>query len=230
MKRKLVFATNNAHKLEEVAAILGDQIELLSLNDIGCHTDIPETAETLEGNALLKSSFIFKNYGLDCFADDTGLEVEALDGAPGVYSARYAGGEGHDAQANMLKLLHELEGKENRKAQFRTAISLILDGKEYLFEGVIKGEIIREKRGDSGFGYDPVFKPEGYERTFAELGNDVKSILERFAWNITKSRFGVWISNNCMVFITSFFGRTMVVDFLGRVFFTLGMFVYLSQQ
>ena len=144
MKRKLVFATNNAHKLEEVAAILGDQIELLSLNDIGCHTDIPETAETLEGNALLKSSFIFKNYGLDCFADDTGLEVEALDGAPGVYSARYAGGEGHDAQANMLKLLHELEGKENRKAQFRTAISLILDGKEYLFEGVIKGEIIRE--------------------------------------------------------------------------------------
>ena len=106
MKRKLVFATNNAHKLEEVAAILGDQIELLSLNDIGCHTDIPETAETLEGNALLKSSFIFKNYGLDCFADDTGLEVEALDGAPGVYSARYAGGEGHDAQANMLKLLH----------------------------------------------------------------------------------------------------------------------------
>ena len=154
MKRKLVFATNNAHKLEEVAAILGDQIELLSLNDIGCHTDIPETAETLEGNALLKSSFIFKNYGLDCFADDTGLEVEALDGAPGVYSARYAGGEGHDAQANMLKLLHELEGKENRKAQFRTAISLILDGKEYLFEGVIKGEIIREKRGDSGFGYD----------------------------------------------------------------------------
>ena len=136
MKRKLVFATNNAHKLEEVAAILGDQVELLSLNDISCQTDIPETAETLEGNALLKSSYIYKNYHLDCFADDTGLEVEALNGAPGVYSARYAGGEGHDAQANMLKLLHELEGKENRKAQFRTAISLILDGKEYLFEGV----------------------------------------------------------------------------------------------
>lgn len=145
MKRKLVFATNNAHKLEEVAAILGDQVELLSLNDIGCQTDIPETAETLEGNALLKSSYIYKNYHLDCFADDTGLEVEALNGAPGVYSARYAGGEGHDAQANMLKLLHELDGKENRKAQFRTAISLILDGKEYLFEGVIKGEIIKEK-------------------------------------------------------------------------------------
>ena len=181
MKRKLVFATNNAHKLEEVAAILGDQVELLSLNDIGCQTDIPETAETLEGNALLKSSYIYKNYHLDCFADDTGLEVEALNGAPGVYSARYAGGEGHDAQANMLKLLHELDGKENRKAQFRTAISLILDGKEYLFEGVIKGEIIKEKRGDSGFGYDPVFMPKGYDRTFAELGNDIKNQISHRA-------------------------------------------------
>ena len=138
-----------ASLLKEIAAILGDKVELLSLNDIDCHTDIPETAETLEGNALLKSSFIYRNYQLDCFADDTGLEVEALNGAPGVYSARYAEGEGHDAQANMRKLLHELEGKENRKAQFRTAISLILDGKEYLFEGVIKGEIIKEKRGDS---------------------------------------------------------------------------------
>ncbi|WP_073347447.1 non-canonical purine NTP diphosphatase [Bacteroides congonensis] len=186
MKRKLVFATNNAHKLEEVAAILGEQIELLNLNDIGCHTDIPETAATLEGNALLKSSFIFKNYGLDCFADDTGLEVEALDGAPGVYSARYAGGEGHDSQANMLKLLRDLEGKENRKAQFRTAISLILDGKEYLFEGVIKGEIIKEKRGDSGFGYDPIFKPEGYDKTFAELGNDIKNKISHRALAVQK--------------------------------------------
>ena len=186
MKRKLVFATNNAHKLEEVAAILGDQVELLSLNDISCHTDIPETAETLEGNALLKSSYIYKNYHLDCFADDTGLEVEALNGAPGVYSARYAGGEGHDAQANMLKLLHELDGKENRKAQFRTAISLILDGKEYLFEGVIKGEIIKEKRGDSGFGYDPIFKPEGYDRTFAELGNDIKNQISHRALAVQK--------------------------------------------
>ena len=186
MKRKLVFATNNAHKLEEVAAILGDQVELLSLNDIGCQTDIPETAETLEGNALLKSSYIYKNYHLDCFADDTGLEVEALYGAPGVYSARYAGGEGHDAQANMLKLLHELDGKENRKAQFRTAISLILDGKEYLFEGVIKGEIIKEKRGDSGFGYDPVFMPEGYDRTFAELGNDIKNQISHRALAVQK--------------------------------------------
>ena len=186
MKRKLVFATNNAHKLEEVAAILGDQVELLSLNDIGCQADIPETAETLEGNALLKSSYIYKNYHLDCFADDTGLEVEALNGAPGVYSARYAGGEGHDAQANMLKLLHELDGKENRKAQFRTAISLILDGKEYFFEGVIKGEIIKEKRGDSGFGYDPIFKPEGYDQTFAELGNDIKNQISHRALALQK--------------------------------------------
>ena len=186
MKRKLVFATNNAHKLEEVAAILGDKVELLSLNDIGCHTDIPETAYTLEGNALLKSSFIYNNYHLDCFADDTGLEVEALNGAPGVYSARYAGGEGHDAQANMLKLLHELEGKENRRAQFRTAISLILDGKEYLFEGVIKGEIIKEKRGDSGFGYDPVFRPDGYDQTFAELGNDIKNKISHRALAVEK--------------------------------------------
>ena len=186
MKRKLVFATNNAHKLEEVAAILGDQVELLSLNDIGCQTDIPETTETLEGNALLKSSYIYKNYHLDCFADDTGLEVETLNGAPGVYSARYAGGEGHDAQANMLKLLHELDGKENRKAQFRTAISLILDGKEYFFEGVIKGEIIKEKRGDSGFGYDPIFKPEGYDQTFAELGNDIKNQISHRALAVQK--------------------------------------------
>lgn len=186
MKLKLVFATNNAHKLEEVAAILGDQIELLSLNDINCHTDIPETADTLEGNALLKSSFIRNNYGMDAFGDDTGLEVDALGGAPGVYSARYADGEGHDAQANMRKLLREMEGKESRKAQFRTAISLILDGKEYLFEGVIKGEIIEEKRGDSGFGYDPVFVPEGYTETFAELGSEVKNRISHRALAVQK--------------------------------------------
>lgn len=186
MKLKLVFATNNAHKLEEVSAILGEKVELLSLSDIDCHTDIPETADTLEGNALLKSSYIFKNYHLDCFADDTGLEVEALGGAPGVFSARYAGGEGHNAEANMLKLLHEMEGKENRKAQFRTAVSLILNGKEYLFEGVIKGEIIKEKRGNSGFGYDPVFVPEGYNQTFAELGNDVKNKISHRALAVNK--------------------------------------------
>lgn len=183
---KLVFATNNAHKLEEISSILGDKIELLSLKDIGCHEDIPETADTLEGNALLKSSFIYRNYGLNSFGDDTGLEVEALGGAPGVYSARYAGGEGHDSQANMRKLLCELEGVENRKARFRTAISLILDGKEYLFEGIINGEIIKEKRGDSGFGYDPVFKPEGYEQTFAELGAEVKNEISHRALAVKK--------------------------------------------
>lgn len=183
---KLVFATNNAHKLEEVAAMLGDKVELLSLNDINCHVDIPETADTLEGNALLKSSFIYKNYGLDSFGDDTGLEVETLNGAPGVYSARYAEGEGHDAQANMRKLLHELEGKENRKAQFRTVISLILNHEEYLFEGVVKGEIIRERRGNSGFGYDPVFVPEGYDQTFAELGNEVKNKISHRALAVQK--------------------------------------------
>ena len=184
--RKLVFATNNTHKLEEVSAILSDKINLLSLNDIDCHTDIPETADTLEGNALLKSSYVFQNYHLDCFGDDTGLEVEALDGAPGVYSARYADGESHNAEANMLKLLQNLEGKENRKAQFRTVISLILDGKKYLFEGVVKGEIIKEKRGDSGFGYDPVFVPEGYNQTFAELGNDIKNKISHRALAVQK--------------------------------------------
>ena len=184
--KRIVFATNNQHKLQEIRDILGSGYEVVSLKEIGCDVDIPETGNTLEENALQKAQYIYDHYHVSCFADDTGLEVEALDGAPGVYSARYAGGEGHDAQANMLKLLHELEGKENRKAQFRTAISLILDGKEYLFEGVIKGEIIREKRGDSGFGYDPVFKPEGYERTFAELGNDIKNKISHRALAVQK--------------------------------------------
>lgn len=186
MKRKLVFATNNAHKLEEVAAILGDKVELLSLNDIDCHTDIPETAETLEGNALLKSSFIYRNYQLDCFADDTGLEVEALNGAPGIYSARYAGGEGHNAEANMQKLLQNMQGVQNRKAQFRTAICLILDGKKHLFEGIVKGEIIKEKRGGTGFGYDPIFVPDGYTQTFAELGNETKNKISHRALAVEK--------------------------------------------
>ena len=185
MKRKLVFATNNLHKLEEVSAILGNQIELLSLNDINCHIDIPETADTLEGNALLKSRFIYENYGMNCFADDTGLEVEALDGAPGVYSARYAG-DGHNSEANMIKLLDNLKEKKNRKAQFRTAISLIIDEKEYLFEGIIKGEIGTIKKGDSGFGYDPIFVPEGYNETFAELGSDIKNKISHRALAINK--------------------------------------------
>ena len=185
MKKKLVVATNNAHKLEEIAAILGDEMELLSLKDIKCFADIPETADTLEGNARQKAMYIYENYGMDCFADDTGLEVDALNGAPGVYSARYAG-DGHDSEANMQKLLHELKGKKNRKAQFRTAICLIQEGKEYLFEGIVKGEIIQEKRGGAGFGYDPIFVPEGYEQTFAELGNDVKNTISHRARAVEK--------------------------------------------
>ena len=180
MKRIFVFATNKAHKLEEVTAILGNRIELLSLKDIHCHVDIPETADTLEGNALLKAQYIFENYQMDCFADDTGLEVEALNGEPGVYSARYAG-DGHNAEANMLKLLQNMEGIENRKAQFRTAFALIINGKEHLFEGIIKGEIIKTRRGNSGFGYDPIFVPEGYSQTFAEMGNELKNKISHRA-------------------------------------------------
>ena len=185
MKKKLVVATNNAHKLEEISAILGDEMELLSLKDINYHADIPETANTLEGNARQKAMYIYENYGMDCFADDTGLEVDALNGAPGVFSARYAG-DGHDSEANMQKLLKELKGKVNRKAQFRTAICLIMEGKEYLFEGIVKGEIIAEKRGGAGFGYDPIFVPEGYEQTFAELGNDIKNTISHRARAVEK--------------------------------------------
>ena len=184
--KKLVFATNNAHKLDEIRAILGNKMEILSLNDINCHADILETADTLEGNAALKAQYIYKNFGLDCFADDTGLEVEALNGAPGIYSARYAGGEGHDSEANMKKLLAEMEGKENRKARFRTAICLIEDGKEHLFEGIVNGEIIQERRGGAGFGYDPVFVPEGYTETFAEMGNDEKNKISHRARAVAK--------------------------------------------
>ncbi len=180
MKRKLVFATNNVHKLEEIKAILKDEIEILSLADINCHADIPETADTLEGNARLKSEYVYAHYGLDCFADDTGLEVEALNGAPGVFSARYAG-EGHDAQANMKRLLKEMEEKNNRKAQFRTVISLIEKGEEKQFEGVVKGTITREKRGEDGFGYDPVFQPDGCKQTFAEMGNEMKNKISHRA-------------------------------------------------
>lgn len=180
MRKKFVFATNNAHKLQEVTAILGERVELLSMKDINCQTDIPETADTLEGNALLKARFIFENYQMDCFADDTGLEVEALNGAPGVYSARYAG-DGHNSEANMKKLLRDMEGVENWKARFRTVFALIVDGKEHLFEGIVKGEIIKTRRGTSGFGYDPIFIPEGYTQTFAEMGNDLKNKISHRA-------------------------------------------------
>lgn len=182
---KIVFATNNSHKLEEIRQILGESIEVLSLADINCHEDIPETAPTIEGNAMMKARYVYDKYGTPCFADDTGLEVEALDGAPGVYSARYAGGEGHDSEANMRKLLHEMEGKENRRAQFRTVIALIeqKDGKPvaHTFEGKIEGHISDEKRGTSGFGYDPIFVPEGYDQSFAELGNEIKNKISHRA-------------------------------------------------
>ena len=181
MKRKLVFATNNAHKLDEIRAILGESVEILSLKDIGCDADIPETADTLEGNAALKAEYIYRHYGLDCFADDTGLEVEALGGAPGVYSARYAGGEGHDSEANMRKLLHELEGVTHRQAQFRTVICLIEEGTEHLFEGIVRGSIAEQKQGIAGFGYDPLFRPEGYTETFAEMGNEEKNRISHRA-------------------------------------------------
>lgn len=192
MKIQLVFATNNAHKLEEVRAIVGNRVDLLSLNDINCHEDIDETGLTLEENALIKSKYIKGNYNFNCFGDDTGLEVEALNGAPGVFSARYAG-DAHNSEANMLKLLKEMDGKENRNAQFRTVISLILDNKEYLFEGVIKGRIATEKKGENGFGYDPIFIPDGYDKTFAELGNDIKNEISHRA--IATQRLCTFLNN-----------------------------------
>ena len=173
---KLVFATNNRHKLDEVRKITSGYTEIVSLSEINCHEDIPETAETLEGNALQKARYIKEHFGYDCFADDTGLEVEALHNAPGVYSARYAG-PGHDSEANMDKLLHEMENKKNRKARFRTVIALILNGKEYLFEGIIKGEIGTIKKGDSGFGYDPIFFLPEYGKSTAELSPEEKNTI-----------------------------------------------------
>lgn len=178
---KLVFATNNSHKLEEIRRILGGRMEVLSLADIGCHEDIPETAPTLEGNALIKARFVYERYGIDCFADDTGLEVEALDGAPGVHTARYAYPDRHDPEANTRKLLAALEKKSNRSAQFRTVIALIQSGREHLFEGVVKGIIATEERGTEGFGYDPVFCPEDTGLTFAQLGTEVKNRISHRA-------------------------------------------------
>lgn len=179
--KHFVFATNNKHKLEEVRNIIGERIELLSLKDIRCYEEIPETANTLEDNALMKARYVYERYHTNCFADDTGLEVEALNGAPGVFSARYAEGAGHDSEANMRKLLKNLEGIKNRKAQFRTVFAVIIDGKEHLFEGIVKGEIISNRRGSSGFGYDPIFKPEGYTKTFAEMGDELKNKISHRA-------------------------------------------------
>ena len=173
---KLVFATNNLHKLKEVQEMLSNSIEVLSLKDIGCFEDIEETEITLEGNAKLKADYITKKYGFDCFADDTGLEVEALDGKPGVYSARYAGEHGN-AEKNMEKLLFELKNKLSRKAKFRTIIALNITNKQYLFEGICDGEILNEKTGAKGFGYDPIFKPSNASCSFAEMNSEEKNII-----------------------------------------------------
>ena len=173
---KIVFATNNAHKLSEVSAVLGNAFELVTLREVGITEDIPETGATLDENASIKARYVYERTGLNCFADDTGLEVEALGGAPGVHSARYAT-DGHDFAANNRKLLRELEGKVNRKARFRTVISLIVDGVERQVEGIVEGEITISESGAEGFGYDPLFMPEGYDRTFAEMSAEEKNAI-----------------------------------------------------
>jgi XTP/dITP diphosphohydrolase len=165
---KLIFATQNQNKVNELKQLMPDFIELLSLKDIDCDDDIPETAPTLEGNAILKAHFVFENYNVNCFADDTGLEIEALNNEPGVFSARYAGPQ-KEAIDNMNLVLEKLENQTNRKARFRTVICLIINGKQYLFEGIVKGEITLNKSGGKGFGYDPIFKPDGFNKTFAEM-------------------------------------------------------------
>lgn len=189
--RTLVFATNNEHKLSEVRDIFGSRYRILSLSDIGCHADIPETAETLEGNALQKVQYVHQHYGLDCFADDTGLEVDALDGRPGVHTARYAFPDRHDPEANTTKLLGELEKKSDRKARFRTVIALLesdSNGNKVakLFEGIVEGRIAYEKSGEEGFGYDPIFMPDGYDQSFAELGADIKNTISHRARAVKK--------------------------------------------
>lgn len=171
---QLVFATNNQNKLKEVQALIPNHIKLLSLADIACIEDIPETQPTIEGNAIQKAEYLKTNYGYDCFADDTGLEVEALNGEPGVFSARYAGPQ-RNADDNMNKLLSELENKDSRKAQFKTVIALHLNGKLETFTGICKGEITTDKHGDKGFGYDPIFKPNNYDETFAEIDLELKN-------------------------------------------------------
>lgn len=175
-KRTIVFATNNAHKLGELRGIAGEEWNVVSLAEIGCHDDIPETADTLEGNALIKARWVKERYGYDCFADDTGLMVDALDGAPGVYSARYAG-PGHDSAANMKLLLERMADKDNRNAHFSTVIALVMGGEEHVFEGRVDGTIAREPSGCGGFGYDPVFVPENSGRTFSEMTAEEKNSI-----------------------------------------------------
>lgn len=183
----IVFATNNNHKLSEIQDILGSTIEVKSLKDIGCHVDIPETGTTLEENAQIKANYVWDNFQTMVFADDTGLEIDALNGEPGIYSARYAGGEGHDSEANIQKVLANLQGVENRKARFRTVIAFIYKDKKTgnkttkLIEGIVDGSIITEKRGEAGFGYDAIFVPEGYDKTFGELGMDIKNSISHRA-------------------------------------------------
>jgi XTP/dITP diphosphohydrolase len=172
----LVFASDNANKISEIRRMLPENIRILSLKEIGCTEEIPETADTIEGNAILKADYVTRNYGYDCFADDTGLEVDALRGAPGVYSARYAGEQKSSAD-NIEKLLEELDNESNRKAAFKTVIALNIKGKQHLFTGIVRGEITREKSGESGFGYDPVFVAEGYQQTFAEIPIDEKAAI-----------------------------------------------------
>lgn len=186
MPKKILFATNNAHKLSEIRSILGDDFQVLSIADIDCHGELPETCDTLEGNARQKAHYIFDNYGIDCFADDTGLEVEALGGAPGVHTARYAYPDRNDTEANTAKLLRELKGQRNRSARFRTVIALIDSEGEHLFEGIVRGEITTEKRGTDGFGYDPVFAPNEIGKTFAEVGPDVKNKISHRARAVRK--------------------------------------------
>jgi len=183
----LVFATNNPHKAREVEQILGGNFQVKTLRDIGCFEEIEETEPTLEGNALLKARYVKEKYGYDCFSEDTGLEVEALGGTPGVHTARYAG-ESRDPDANIALLLKNLEGKENRRARFRTVIALIFNGKETLLEGICEGHIATEKSGTGGFGYDPIFIPDGYGETFAELGEEVKNRISHRAKATEKLR------------------------------------------
>ncbi len=195
--KKIVFATNNAHKLRELREILADSYEVVSLSEIGCHEDIPETGQTLEENALQKAQYVYDHYHTACFADDTGLEVEALGGAPGVHSARYADGTDHDSEANMARLLREMDGEDNRTARFRTVIALVerqdvcpcgctAVPRAHRFEGIVTGHIATEKRGTAGFGYDPLFIPDGYNQSFAELGDAVKNTISHRARAVRK--------------------------------------------
>ena len=192
---KIVFATNNKHKLEEIKDILGKDFEIVSLAEIGCHEDIPETGLTLEENARQKSTYIVEHYNHDCFADDTGLEVDALNGEPGVHSARYAEGTDHDSEANMRKLLSKMSNVKKRTARFRTVISLIINGVEHQFEGRGEGRIATEKHGTEGFGYDPIFIPEGYDKSFAELGEEVKNQISHRARAVKK--LAEYLSSSC---------------------------------